>query len=82
MVTVPEPTPLPPSRQDLLREQIEAGVRIIIAGSSVGAVRRIVLYGIALVAMAVAGMTPGGPGYVALVGVVVIFLLAATDRGI
>lgn len=80
MVTTPEEIEEPPTRLEQVREDVEAFTRIIIAGSPVGAVRRIVLYlviGIALLPLATggpAGIVVGGVGLIALL------LLAMTDH--
>jgi hypothetical protein len=79
IVTTPFPEEEPPTRTQALREQAEAAARIIVAGSSVGAMRRIVLYvivGIALAAGGTVGVLAG------LVGIIAILLLAMTDQNV
>jgi hypothetical protein len=73
MVTTPDAIPEPPTRAERARASTESAVRLIIAGSDVGAIRRIILYVIAAVSLLVlatgagtGGLIVGGFGLVAL----------------
>lgn len=62
--------------QGMRLEQIEAGMRSLIAGHPQGAVRRIILY---CAAMLLVGLAPAFGTVVAVPALVVIMLLATTD---
>lgn len=72
MVTTPEPAEEPKTRVTIVREQAETAARVLIAGHEVGAIRRILLYVIAALALVVGDLaTP--------LGLAALMLLATTD---
>lgn len=80
MVTTPEEIEPEATRAERARELSEEAVRILIAGSSVGGIRRIVLY--AFIAFVIVTLAAGGErGVIAGgFGLVALMLLAMTDR--
>lgn len=74
MVTNPEAQPDEPTKADLIREQAEASVRLVVAGSEAGAVRRIILYVVVALALV------GAPPIVAGLGLIALLLLGLTDQ--
>ena len=74
MVDTPQLTEREQGLADRVRQRAEDAARTIVAGSPVGAVRRIVLYVIAVVAMVITAPTP-----LEVIGLVALILLAVTD---
>jgi hypothetical protein len=74
MVTVPEPEEPTPTTAQLALKRGESIARNVVAGSPVGAVRRLVLYVVVAVALILA------PAPVAVVGLIGVLLLIGTDQ--
>lgn len=75
MVTNPEEVEAP-DRPKVILNKVEEVTRTVIAGSPVGAIRRIVLYALVLIALVLSGGNMLAVGF----GLVALFVLAMTDR--
>ena len=82
MVTPAEKPDPEPTAAQRAAEALESGARIAIAGSPVGAVRRILLHIVCALMYGVLVYLAGTAGLVCgLVGLTALLLLAFTDRG-